>query len=113
MTGIADKIKQIRDRAGDAVNALGQTGAFGLAGSAIGHLADRQMGRKITELQTVYDTYGSDATAHLLASKALQSTLKRLPGPARIALRSGAAKMHQASPLIRGVLRLADIARKV
>jgi hypothetical protein len=111
--GIADKIHEIKDRTGKTVETLGQAGAFGMAGSAIAHYGSPQVGRRITELQTVYDTYGPDATKHFLAATAVRSTMKRLPAAARKALNSSAGRMHQASPLIRGVLRLADVVRKI
>lgn len=105
---LADRINAVKDRAGTTINTLGQTGAFGLVGGVLSNHVSKDLGRKVTEIQSVYDTFGPEATTSLLATRAAQSALKRLPGQARLALRRGAGAVSKASPLIRGVLSLAE-----
>jgi hypothetical protein len=108
MPTLADKINTVRRRAGTTVDFLGQTGAFGLAGGVVGNHVDKDLGHKITQIQGVYDNFGPEAVTTLLATRAAQSAMRKLPGKARLALRTGARSVSKASPLIRGVLTLAE-----
>lgn len=109
---LADRINRLRRQAGDTVDVLGQSGAFGVAGGLVAKHVDPGLGRKVTEVQAVYDTFGPEATTTLLATRAARAAMKRLPGKAQSLLRSGARTVSSASPLIRGVLSLAETVAK-
>jgi len=111
---LAERVNSVRRKAGDTVDFLGQSGAFGLAGGVVTNHVNKELGRKITEVQAVYDTFGPEATTTLLATRAARTAFKKLPGRAKVMLRSGARSVASASPLIRGVLSLAEtLARRV
>lgn len=111
---LADRVNTVRKHVGTAVDTLGESGAFGVAGSAVGRHVNKDLGRKITEIQSVYDTFGPDATKTLLATRAARSALKQLPSNARVLLSRGASAVTRAAPLVRGVLSIAEtVARRL
>lgn len=104
---IVDRMRTIRRRAGSAVDRLGEVGAFGLVGSVLQNVAHGETGRKIQQIQQVYDTFGPDTTTNLLADRAVSSVIKRLPDKLRTPLARGARAVTAAQPVINTVMALA------
>lgn len=97
----------------NSVGTVGAVGGFGLAANLV-RSSSPDLGRKMQQIQQVYDTFGPESTTSLLASQAAVSAVKKMPDKLRAQVTGTANSLVNARPLISKILRLADtLARAV
>lgn len=112
LADIKDRLEGFGRAVTQGVGAVGSIGGFGIAANVVRSSAP-DLGRKMQQIQQVYDTFGPESTTSLLASQAAVTAVKKLPKELKGQVHSAAGAIANARPLVAKVLRLADALARV
>lgn len=104
---VTDRLKSFGRAVTQGVGAVGAIGGFGIAANVV-RSSSPDLGRKMQQIQQVYDTFGPESTTSLLASQAAVTAVKKLPDKLRGQVSTAAGSLVKARPLVGRVLQLAD-----
>ena len=109
---LTDRLQSYGRGINSTIDTVGRIGGFALAGSLVGRNSP-DLSQKMHQIQSVYDTFGREATTGLMASHAAASAVKKLPGSLRGNMGGAARSVVKAKPLLAKIVRIADTISRV